>query len=230
MSKRVFVTSDDNLVKLMFRAAGWTVVNSISDEFDLMCFTGGADISPYLYGERPLPGTEFSTRRDNLEIKYWKSREMFFPKVGICRGAQLGNVLSGGSLWQDVDGHQTSHFARDYFFGDNALIPVSSVHHQMCRLTEDALLIASAAKATRLEADGEHKRYGVQTGLNHQEDIEAFYYTHTNFLGVQFHPEYSGYKHCTEYFWRLVDGVYTFDRKDKQPSKHTTDKSVPLMC
>lgn len=209
--KRVFVSSDDELVKNMFRERGFEVVKNFFDDFDVICFTGGADINPFLYGERPLPETEFSTRRDNIEIRYWKSLESSFPKVGICRGAQLGNVLCGGTLWQDVDGHQAQHPVKDYAFSTvdkPRYVPVSSVHHQMCILTDDALLYATASRALKKQGDGHSKRYGIQTGVNIHEDVEAFYYSNFNFLGVQFHPEYYGYKACREYFWELFDASF----------------------
>lgn len=212
--QKVFVTTDDKLVKHMFQRAGWRIASAYSEDFDLICFTGGADINPFLYGERPLPGTEWSTKRDNLEIQYWKRLEPQFPKVGICRGAQLGNVLCGGRLWQDVDNHEGGgHYVKDFWWDGidpktnlaRINFQVSSSHHQMCDLTDDAMLLAAANRTTIKQRENEMKRYGIKVDKNQFFDPEAFFYTNFNFLGVQFHPEYSGYPQCTDYFWDLLD-------------------------
>jgi putative glutamine amidotransferase len=208
--KKVFVTTDDKLVKDMFRGRGFEVVKNFFEPFDVICFTGGADINPFLYGERKMPQTEYDTRRDNLEIKYWKQLDTNFPKVGICRGAQLGNVLCGGSLWQDVDGHETQHTIKDFCFStqENPLyLPASSVHHQMCILTDDALLYAAANRSTKKIADGATRLFGTQIP-NRYDDPEAFWYGNFNFFGVQWHPEYYGYAACTKYFWQLFDATF----------------------
>lgn len=136
--KRVLVSNSDSLIEEMFRERGWEVANSI-ESCDLVVFSGGADINPFIYGERPLEVTRFSTARDNMEIGLWKTLPPKFPKVGICRGAQLGNVLCGGTLWQHVDNHGSRHPIKDLTgIAKPHLLVASSVHHQMCRLTSDA--------------------------------------------------------------------------------------------
>ena len=75
----------------------------------LIAFMGGTDIQPKLYGENPIAETESpDAYRDAKEIDLYKTYENI-PKLGICRGAQLINVLNGGSLYQDVDGHEYGH-------------------------------------------------------------------------------------------------------------------------
>jgi gamma-glutamyl-gamma-aminobutyrate hydrolase PuuD len=200
----------------MFLNRGWAISFDLS-QCDLICFTGGADVSPFLYGERPLPDTHFSSSRDNKEITLWKSKPPKFPKVGICRGAQLGNVLCGGSLWQDVNNHNVRHPAKDHSgLLTPALVMVSSVHHQMCRLTSDALLLASSNRALIKKSEHETKNLGMVNGW---EDPEAFFYDNFNFLGVQFHPEYTGYpmaERCTNYFFMLLDLCFDFEDDDER--------------
>lgn len=209
---RVFVTWDDPLVKHMFKEKGWEIETDFSKPFDLLCLPGGIDINPFLYGERPTHTKFFNTRRDNCEIKYWKGVPSTLPKVGICRGAQLGNILCGGSLWQNVDNHMGKHMVKDFAFTDRwKYLIVSSDHHQMCRITDDALLLAAGKASTKKEAESDHKSYGIQVGYNAYEDPEAFYYDNFNFLGVQFHPEYTPFKQCREYFWDLVDECFSKD-------------------
>lgn len=219
---RVFITWTDLLVEQMFKNAGWEIVKDFDQPFDFLCLPGGIDINPFLYGERPKYTITFNTRRDNAEIRYWKKLSPDFPKIGICRGAQLGNVLSGGTLWQDVDNHYKQHLIKDMNLTKNTWkFPiVSSDHHQMCRLTEDAILLAAGRSSVQKKGEYDTKNYGIQTGHNNWEDPEAFYYINTNFLGVQFHPEYPDYKMCREYFWDLVDEC--FDLKKMQEVRART--------
>ena len=69
-----------------------------------LVLVGGADIPPSAYGEKPdktvrvMPGERF--RFENALIPLWlKSGK---PVLGICLGAQFTNVVSGGTLIQDI--------------------------------------------------------------------------------------------------------------------------------
>ena len=68
-------------------------------------FTGGEDIDPSLYGEKPWHALgQLSPMRDAADIIYFKAvRDSGKPILGICRGLQSVNVLLGGSLYQDLD-------------------------------------------------------------------------------------------------------------------------------
>lgn len=228
--KRVYVSNGDPSVEEMFTKRGWIASKSLKFA-DLLCFTGGADISPFLYGERPLPRTSYSSNRDNTEIGLWKSVDPSFPKVGICRGAQLGNVLCGGSLWQHVDNHMIRHPVKDLSGireaeNRHAMLMVSSVHHQMCRPTKEAMILATSNRSMHKEAEGVSKTYGqMLTTRNEYEDVEAFYYDNFNFLGVQFHPEFQGVETCTKYFFDLIDFCFDFEEDDDRD----TDKEVSDM-
>jgi putative glutamine amidotransferase len=74
------------------------------DRLDGLLLTGGADVDPELYGE---PAHESVKRvvpeRDALEIAL--SREALrrdMPLLAICRGHQVLNVATGGTLIQDL--------------------------------------------------------------------------------------------------------------------------------
>ena len=75
---------------------------------DKIVLTGGADVSPYLYGEEP--NAKLGTTdpiRDRFELATIKAAlEANKPILGVCRGLQLLNVYFGGSLYQDLS--QTS--------------------------------------------------------------------------------------------------------------------------
>jgi len=72
---------------------------------DGILFTGGSDIDPQYYNEYPsfkLGPT--NPKRDNHEILLAKHVlfETNMPILGICRGMQLLNIVSGGTLYQDI--------------------------------------------------------------------------------------------------------------------------------
>ncbi|GAB5413712.1 MAG: hypothetical protein Cons2KO_13150 [Congregibacter sp.] len=73
------------------------------EALDALVISGGNDIGPELYGGEVAPKTRIDTARDALEIE-WIERalERNIPLLGICRGAQLINVVLGGKLHQDI--------------------------------------------------------------------------------------------------------------------------------
>jgi gamma-glutamyl-gamma-aminobutyrate hydrolase PuuD len=122
-----------------------------------------------------------------IDLANWKKVNPDFPKLGICRGAQLGNILSGGRLWQDVTGHQSQHHEVQVTLkGETYLARVNSYHHQQCILTKQATPLVMARCAKKKIGLGIYQ----ELKMNEWEDPEAFYYDHTNFLGVQWHPEW----------------------------------------
>jgi len=75
-------------------------------EVDGVLFTGGADIEPSRYGkpdEAPLCQL-IDQKCDELEYAIAKDAErLALPQLGICRGAQLLNVIHGGTLVTDIE-------------------------------------------------------------------------------------------------------------------------------
>jgi putative glutamine amidotransferase len=74
------------------------------DRVDALVLSGGADIDPALYGEPPHAriGPVFP-ERDAFEVALCREalrRDM--PILAICRGHQLLNVATGGTLFQDI--------------------------------------------------------------------------------------------------------------------------------
>jgi len=67
-------------------------------------FSGGDDIHPRYYGEKPLLNLELSPdERTDFEIALFREvTGLQKPILGICLGAQLINVALGGSLYQDI--------------------------------------------------------------------------------------------------------------------------------
>lgn len=189
-------------VQAVLRAGGLPVIlpNIYSDEdieqlanqIDGLYATGGYDVDPMLFGEEPHPklGTVTPTR-DHFELAITKKiLEQNKPFLGVCRGAQILNVATGGTIYQDiyaqVDGDLLQHSQKsDSKYGSHFVnvkeasllhgitnqerLTVNSFHHQACWKVVDPMVVVSKASDGIIEA------------------IEST--SHDFVLGVQWHPE-----------------------------------------
>jgi putative glutamine amidotransferase len=112
-----------NYIRAVERAGGCPVVlsrvenlsniKSIIQIIDGIIFTGGTDINPLNYEEMPYAGLGLvDPIRDNFEIDLAKSilSDTDIPVLGICRGMQILNVATGGSLYQDLLSQKVTEF------------------------------------------------------------------------------------------------------------------------
>ncbi len=98
---------------------------------------GGSDVSPSLYGQEVGVTTEASDlARDNFEVQVIRAaRERELPILGLCRGAQIVAVASGGQLIQEVTTVSTAlqHGKKDATYADlsepSAIHAVSLIPH-----------------------------------------------------------------------------------------------------
>ena len=155
----------------------------IINHLDGILMSGGADISPDLYGADPDPGLgavepiRDQFELDLLDVAY--EREM--PIAGICRGLQILNVQAGGSLFQDVPPHAIrdkppatrvhavtikNDSVLEELYGEK--IEVNSLHHQS---------IDTVGKNFRISAVSDD---GIIEGIEHR-DLPV--------IAVQWHPE-----------------------------------------
>jgi putative glutamine amidotransferase len=74
------------------------------DLLDGLVLGGGADVDPASYGARRHPETGHSwPERDRFELALGhRALERDLPLLGICRGMQMLNVVSGGTLEQHL--------------------------------------------------------------------------------------------------------------------------------
>ena len=110
----VRINSNDNYVMSVSRAGGipyiLPVVSDLQsikkqvESMDAIVLSGGYDINPLIYGEEPATGLgTICPERDDYDINVAKfSLEMNKPLLGVCRGLQVLNVASGGTLIQDI--------------------------------------------------------------------------------------------------------------------------------
>ena len=185
----------------MFLEEGWHLAQSLH-EADLVQFTGGADVTPSLYGHDKHPTTMNNPERDRMEILIFKQAVMQGKALaGICRGGQFLNVMCGGTMWQDVDRHTASHLAKDLATG--TLFLVSSTHHQMMQPGPEGQLLAVAFESTRrTECRAGGRTYTV---LEKQDggDPEVVLYPKMRALCFQPHPEFEGarYREMREWYF-----------------------------
>ncbi len=200
--KKVFIVNGSPQYSALFRKVGYLLTDMIH-EADVVCFTGGADVTPAYYGDAPHPYTGNDVYRD-------KEEKLIFdmclvdevPMVGICRGGQFLNVMSGGRMYQHVSGHTNAHTITDRRTGE--AVYASSTHHQMMMPSPEAVLVASSAiGGIREWYDQEVFKKDVS-----KEDIEVVYYEHTKCLCFQPHPEFNGYDSLQVYFHSLIEEFF----------------------
>lgn len=175
----------------MLTSLGWQEV--AYELADVIIFNGGADIGTAMYEETPVGRgiPEKPSPRDKQEMDiFYKYRGGSKLLVGICRGAQILNVLNGGTLWQDVDGHGRSHYMTVLATGQKMWI--TSTHHQMMRpnyATGKILAIADEARNKYADKATWSHRGGAFFPDDHK-DTEIVWYPSTASLCIQGHPEY----------------------------------------
>jgi gamma-glutamyl-gamma-aminobutyrate hydrolase PuuD len=158
-----------------------------SKSADLIILTGGEDVSPELYEEDSHPHTGNNPVRDASEINSWNKIKQENPDVltmGICRGSQLGCVLSGGKLVQ----HMNHPYMHKVSTPEGKDYEVTSTHHQMqypFNLNEKDYEIKAYCKIT-----GSTYAEGVPAGMEKPPvDPEIVFYNKTKILAIQGHPE-----------------------------------------
>lgn len=158
---------------------------------DRVLLSGGADVNPILYGEKPLPALgRVSDQRDTYELGLLKvAMERRVPVLGICRGLQVVNVAFGGTLVQDM----ASQLGEEFRLHDQSQPTEVPVHE--VDFTEGSV-VARLFGANRLEVNSHHhqcvERVGhglAVTGKSPDGIVEAVEAVDYPVFAVQFHPE-----------------------------------------
>jgi putative glutamine amidotransferase len=164
--------------------------DQVLDLIDGLVLAGGSDVDAGSYGAAPHPETKRTRpERDRFELALGhRALERDMPVLGICRGMQMLNVATGGTLDQhlpDTIGHD-GHMHTPGAFADHAV-----------RL-EPGSLAARAVGADRVEVKSHHHQ-GVDelgeglavSGRAAEDDaVEAIELADRRFaLGVLWHPE-----------------------------------------
>ena len=170
-----------------------TSIPDLVKRLDGFVFTGGDDIHPRFYKEKPLPDARMLISPDGrttFELALFKTAARAGkPVLAICYGTQLVNIALGGKLYQDIvlqvsdpikhsasrAGEKVFHFV-DIFESTllsrimgASRIRVRSAHHQSVKNPGKGLHLSAVA---------------------HDGVIEALEPRTKNFLvAVQWHPE-----------------------------------------
>lgn len=196
----------------MFKDLGFKSTPDI-DKATIICFTGGEDVSPELYGESIFvasnnsPSSFINKKRDDqdaLVFGFGCAAQVYM--IGICRGAQFLNVMNGGKMWQHVNGHagRGTHQIVDTETGE--VVNVTSTHHQIMRPCEDGVVWAVARETSKREAFEEVWTLAEAAERNENtDDIEVVWYPETKCLCFQPHPEHSGADETLAYFSQLLE-------------------------
>jgi putative glutamine amidotransferase len=168
-------------------------LRGVYEQLDAVFLPGGADIDPASYGLDPSPlcdKTDPARDRVELSLATWAIEEGK-PVLGVCRGMQLINVATGGTLYQDLAQQMRGAIKHDYFpfngrtfardflahevrvaagsrlaalMGDGQL-RVNSMHHQGVRDLGTGLTATAVAPdglIEALEGDGDAYLMAVQ--------------------------------------------------------------------
>lgn len=172
---------------------------------DALIIGGGNDIGPEHYGGDVEAKVKADPERDRLEIAWIRGAlERDTRLLGICRGAQLINVVLGGTLHQDI------RPLRKYTYNRPGLLPTKQV-----RLDPDAL-VARVCGRVDLRVNSLHhqaiKEPGADlrvVGRDLDQIAQAVECTSARrIIGLQWHPEYLIYLPAQFAFFRwLVRGT-----------------------
>jgi putative glutamine amidotransferase len=172
-----------------------------------LVLTGGSDVDPGFYGAAPRPALgKVIPERDAFEIAL--TREALgrgIPILGICRGHQVLNVATGGTLIQDIPSEvkgaanhdpererwETAHHARIvpgtrlHAILGRETVAVNSFHHQAVLRLGEGLVVSAWSQGDRV--------------------IEGIEMPGRFVVGVQWHPE--GFWKQAEGFQPLFDAL-----------------------
>jgi gamma-glutamyl-gamma-aminobutyrate hydrolase PuuD len=161
---------------------------------DGLIFGGGSDVYPKRYQGEPKPGYRYDLARGDMEASWaLAARRHELPVLGVCRGAQMLNVLAGGTLHKDLSRFKTGrpkNLIRRFF------------HRLPVRLRYKTKLSEITKCGAHMRVNAIHEqaidRLGAGLTVSAREPngvIQGIEDPGRSFwLGVQFHPEFLIYR------------------------------------
>lgn len=175
-----------------------TVLDEVFNDVDGLLFTGGQDINPHLYHEEKSEKCGYQCNiRDNQEVYLMKNAlQLDKPLLGICRGVQLLNVVTGGTLYQDIE----SEFNREIKLVHKQQYPYNRGTHEV-NIKKETMLYDVLGKEKIMVNSLHHqgiKTVGRDVIINAVAAdglIEGIEIPRVKFaMAVQWHPEFMFYE------------------------------------
>jgi len=156
---------------------------------------GGTDVFPGLFQNDPKQDYLYDHDRDEIEMAWLQRAEKEnIPVLGICRGAQMMNVMNKGSLHLNValayeGAHYPKNLLRMAFFRKGIEIEPNSM---LCKILRTNFLRVNSMHTQSIDRLGKNLRVCAQEKNGVVQAIERP--GHAFYLGVQFHPEFMIYR------------------------------------
>ncbi len=157
---------------------------------DALIISGGNDIGAEHYNGDIKAQVRIDAKRDQLEIEWIKKAlAENIPLLGICRGAQLINVVLGGDLHQDI------RQMRELTYNRPGLMPTKQV------FVEPESVLAHISRRRKLRVNSLHHQAIREPGNGLRvvgRDLDRIVQavesdSERRIIGVQWHPEYLFY-------------------------------------
>ncbi|MFC3616021.1 gamma-glutamyl-gamma-aminobutyrate hydrolase family protein [Lutimaribacter marinistellae] len=202
---RIFPLIALNLWLVGGRAVRWQAAREIDlEKVDGVIIGGGDDIAPTLYGGDVKLTARIDLARDRLEksvLEHAFSTDR--PILGICRGAQMLNVVLGGTLHQDAFAHYTSRKYRTILPRRTVSVAQGS---RLASLVRRQTVRVNALHSQAVDTLGQGLRISAQDEKGMVQAIERV--SDPFAIGVQWHPEHLFYKSAHRNLFRaLVDAA-----------------------
>lgn len=161
---------------------------SLIEKVDGVLLSGGDDLAPSFYNERPLaPNCNGDLRRTWIETVVIRDAiQLKKPIFGICRGIQQLNVVLGGSLYQDIPiqmGNAIEHSQSGMLYAHTVLVESNEFTNQFFGKSSFQTN-SSHHQAIKKVGDG-----GIVLATAEDGVIEAVTWKKYRAIGVQWHPE-----------------------------------------
>jgi putative glutamine amidotransferase len=168
-----------------------SLIPEFVDGLDGVLFSGGDDLDPKGYGEKPVPGVSpIDPLRETFEralLAEVERRRM--PMLGICLGSQLMNVHRGGSLVQflpDLPGDRPIEHRMLGDWGRRHTVQLEADTQVLDRIGHPHVVVNTSHKQA-VKQLGRGLRIIATAPDGVIEGIEDP--TYPLFVGVQWHPE-----------------------------------------
>ncbi len=174
----------------------YTIKNtdSILKLADGIILTGGEDINPLEYNNTTNLKVcgDINYKRDTLERKLFDfALENKIPLIGVCRGMQMMNVASGGTLYGDIPteiGTEVIHRNNGEVYHEIALCDTSTLIFPI----ETDTIMVNSWHHQGLKIIPNHLRVIARSYDNLPEAVVMNTSIHPFMIAVQFHPERLG--------------------------------------